>query len=174
MRGPTRASSRSMSGEVCADSPTVSMARGAATRHALRADITLILVFGRIVDAQFAERIVALATFAAGATVPSHGIHARQRQLERDVERVATCDHLRLAPARERRVNPQIVRETQRERTGHRRPKLWRGIGERVVRERTEYHAIDLRRRAVDAGLTEKHDVASRQDHVLVMRVRPE
>src|SRR5438105_10702348 len=137
-----------MSGGSCADvptvdapySPAVSAPHRAASKQVLRADITLVLVLGGVVDAGLEEGVVALAAFAAQAAMPESRIptpaprvHARQRQFERDAERAAAHDHLRLARARVRGVDLQIVREPQRERTRHRGPELRRRIGNGIV-----------------------------------------
>src|ERR1700731_2853603 len=120
------------------------------SRHALRADIALVLVLRGIVYADVQKGVVTLAALAASAAVDCGlsiadcelGAHARQRELEWDAQGDAPLAALGLARAGVGGVDLQIVGESERERPGHRRTKLRRRIRKRVVGERTEHDAI--------------------------------
>src|SRR5262245_16206078 len=117
----------------------------------------------RVRDACVDERIVPLAALAARAAVdPVDSVqwavgslptaccrlltawtHTRQRQIEGYAECRPATDDVGLAQARKRRVDAQIVREAERQRTLHRVAELGCRVGKRVVLERADDEAIE-------------------------------
>ena len=128
----------------------------------------------RIGDADFDERVVALAAFAAETAVLRHRscrslcrspdrVHTGQRQLERHAERHAAADDVGFAEIGVRGVDLQAMVETERQRRGHRGAKARSGVRKRVVAERPHDDAIDAGRGTEDPRLAQQNDVASRQ-----------
>src|SRR4051812_8123480 len=100
-----------------------------------------------------------VAPFAALAALPAMQtvlwIHTGEGQLERHAQGDAEADHVALLHRDERRVDGELLRKPERERAGHGREELRRGIGKWIAGERAQGKARDAMLRAVDASLAQ-------------------
>jgi hypothetical protein len=122
--------------------------------------------------ARLVERIPPLAAFAAHTAMePAFRVHAGKGQLQRNAELEPHRNHLGFVFGRERRIDTNRLRETERQRVSHRVEKFRCCVRKRVSRQRPQRDASDPVLRAIDPRFREEDDVAAGQVDILIRRV---